>query len=341
MTQATADTVDRLAQWEAWLRSSTETPLDPQTPIVDAHHHLWDRAGHTYLPKQFEADASGHRLQASVYVECRSNYLETGREALKPVGETQYVAGLVAADQSATPQAAVCAGIVGFADLSLGDGVEAVLQAHEAAGQGRLKGIRYATAWDADPRIHSTYPSHAGMLREPLVQAGARCLARRGLSLDTWAYFHQLDDVVALARACPDLMVVVDHVGGPLGLGGYSDRRQEVFAQWRQTLQAFATLDNVVMKFGGLAMPLAGFSWRKHPTPPPSQALAAAWRPYFEVCLDVFGPARCMFESNFPVDRTGCTYTSLWNAFKTLAAPLSASERSALLQGTAQRVYRL
>lgn len=340
MTQAPAETVDRLARWEDWLRSSTETPLDPPTPIVDAHHHLWDRSGHTYLPQQFEADASGHQLLASVYVECRSNYLEQGPEALKPVGETQYLAALVA-DKSATPQAALCAGIVGFADLSLGDRVEAVLQAHEAAGSGRFKGVRYATAWDADPTIHTAYPSHAGMLREPLVQAGARCLARRGLALDTWTYFHQLDDVVALARACPDLMVVVDHVGGPLGIGVYADRRQEVFAQWRRALRAFKPLENVAMKFGGLAMPLAGFAWRKHPTPPASQTLAAAWRPYFEVCLEVFGPARCMFESNFPVDRSGCTYTSLWNAFKTLAAPLSASERSALLQGTAQRVYRL
>jgi predicted TIM-barrel fold metal-dependent hydrolase len=340
MTQVPAETVDRLARWEDWLRSSTETPLDPPTPIVDAHHHLWDRSGHTYLPQQFEADASGHQLLASVYVECRSNYLEQGPEALKPVGETQYVAALVA-DKSAMPQAALCAGIVGFADLSLGDRAEAVLQAHEAAGSGRFKGVRYATAWDADPTIHTAYPSHAGMLREPLVQAGARCLARRGLSLDTWTYFHQLDDVVALARACPDLMVVVDHVGGPLGIGVYADRRQEVFAQWRRALRAFKPLENVAMKFGGLAMPLAGFAWRKHPTPPASQTLAAAWRPYFEVCLEVFGPARCMFESNFPVDRSGCTYTSLWNAFKTLAAPLSAGERNALLHGTAQRVYRL
>ena len=340
MTPVPAETFDRLARWEDWLRSSTEAPLEPHTPIVDAHHHLWDRMGHTYLPQQFEADTAGHQLLASVYVECRSNYLEDGPAALKPVGETQYVAKRVS-DWPATHPSALCAGIVGYADLSLGDDVDAALQAHEAAGDGRFKGVRYATAWDADPAIHTAYPSRAGMLREPLVQAGARCLARRGLSLDTWAYFHQLDDVVALARACPDLMVVVDHVGGPLGIGVYADRRQEVFDQWRQALNAFKPLGNVAMKFGGLAMPLAGFAWRKHPTPPASQTLVAAWRPYFEVCLEIFGPARCMFESNFPVDRSGCTYTSLWNAFKTLAAPLSASERSALLHGTAPRVYRL
>jgi predicted TIM-barrel fold metal-dependent hydrolase len=340
MTQVPAETVDRLARWEDWLRSSTETPLDPHTPIVDAHHHLWDRAGHTYLPQQFETDASGHQLQASVYVECRSNYLEQGLEALKPVGETQYVAKLVA-DRLVTQQANLCAGIVGFADLSLGDEVEAVLQAHEGAGQGRFKGIRYATAWDADPAIHAAYPSHAGMLRETKVQAGARRLAHWGLSLDTWVYFPQLGDVVALAQACPNLVIVVDHCGGPLGIGPHAERRQEVFAEWRTAMEAFKPLNNVFVKFGGLAMPIAGFAWRKQPEPPTSQTLAEAWRPYFEVCLDVFGPARCMFESNFPVDRTGCSYTSLWNAFKTLAQNLSPDERQSLLRGTAQRVYQL
>jgi len=340
MTPVPANTVDRLARWENWLQSSTETPLEPHTPIVDAHHHLWDRAGHTYLPQQFEADAAGHQLLASVYVECRSNYLQEGPEALRPVGETHHVAKLVS-DRPSTQQPALCAGIVGFADLSLGDDVDALLQAHDAAGDGRFKGVRYATAWDADPEIHTAYASHAGMLREPLVQAGARCLARRGLSLDTWVYFHQLGDVAALAEACPGLMIVVDHAGGPLGIGRYADQRPAVFAQWRLAMQAFKPLGNVVLKFGGLAMPLAGFGWRKHPTPPASQALAEAWRPYFEVCLEVFGPARCMFESNFPVDRTGCTYTSLWNAFKALAQNLSPGERQSLLRGTAQRVYRL
>ena len=340
MTQPSAETVERLAQWEVWLRSSTEEPLDPQAPIVDPHHHLWDRAGHTYLPQQFHTDASEHRLVASVYVECRSNYRTAGPEALKPVGETQYVAELVAG-RPATQQTALCAGIVGFADLSRGDEVEAVLQAHEEVGAGRFKGVRYATAWDADPTIHTAYPSHAGMLCDDRVQLGARCLARRGASLDTWVYFHQLNDVVALAYACPGLSIVVNHAGGPLGIGAYTDRRKEVFAQWLLAVKAFKSLDNVTMKFGGLAMPLAGFGWRKHPKPPASQTLAEAWRPYFEVCLEVFGPARCMFESNFPVDRTGCSYTSLWNAFKTLAHDLSAAERLLLLHGTAQRIYRL
>ena len=340
MTPMEAEAAERQQRWDNWLALSKEAPLDAHTPILDPHHHLWDRGGHTYLPDQFNADAKGHALLTTVYVECRSRYWTHGPEHLRPVGETQYVAELVA-DRTGPTHTSLCAGIVGFADLSLGDEVAAVLQAHEEAGQSRFKGIRYASAWDADPAIHAAYPSHAGMLREPKVQAGARRLAERGLSLDTWVYFHQLDDVVTLARTCPDLVIVVDHCGGPLGIGPYAERRQEVFAEWRSAMEAFKPLNNVFVKFGGLAMPIAGFAWRKRPEPPKSQTLAEAWRPYFEVCIDVFGPARCMFESNFPVDRTGCSYTSLWNAFKTLAQNLSTDERQSLLRGTAQRVYQL
>ena len=340
MTQTGSEAAERQQRWDDWLNLNKEAPIDPDTPIIDPHHHLWDRGGHTYLPDQFSSDVKGHALLATMYVECRSRYWAQGPEHLRPVGETQYVTELVA-DSAGPTHTSLCAGILGFADLSLGDDVEAVLQAHAEVGQGRFKGIRYATAWDADPAIHAAYPSHAGMLRETKVLAGARRLAHWGLSLDTWVYFRQLDDVVALARACPNLVIVVDHCGGPLGIGPYAERQQEVFAEWRSAMEAFKPFNNVFMKFGGLAMPIACFAWRKQPEPPTSQTLAEAWRPYFEVCLDVFGPARCMFESNFPVDRTGCSYTSLWNAFKTLAQNLSPDERQSLLRGTAQRVYRL
>ena len=335
------DPAQRLQQWEDWLALQQEAALDPDTPIVDPHHHLWDRGGHRYLPTQFAADAGGgHRLVSTVYIDCRSQYRDTGPEPLRPIGETAYAAGLT--DGIVGPGGtAIGAGIVGFADLALGDAVREVLDAHVQAGRGRFRGVRYSTSWDSDPGIHSFYPTHPGMLCEARVQAGARCLARAGLSLDVWLYFHQLGDVVVLARACPDLPIVVDHCGGPLGIGAYSGRRDEVFRAWRAALQPLRVLPNVSLKFGGLAMPLAGFGWRKLPQPPSSQMLADAWRPYFEVCLDVFGAQRCMFESNFPVDRSGCTYTSLWNAFKRLAAPLGVDERRALLAGTAQRVYRV
>lgn len=333
---------DRLRRWEQWLALCQEAALAPDVPIVDPHHHLWDRGGHTYLPEQLaaEARASGHHLLSSVYVECLSQYLDSGPEHLQPVGETAYVSAIAEAAR-ASGGGDIAAGLVAFADLSLGDAVDEVLDAHALHSRGRLRGIRYCTAHDSDPAIHSAYPTRPGMLREAAVQAGAARLARRGLSLDVWAYFHQLDEVLALARACPGLSIVLDHAGGPIGMGPYAEQRQQVFQRWRQGLQALGRQPNVVLKFGGLAMPLAGFEWRKRPQPPDSQTLAAAWQPFWEVCLEAFGPQRCMFESNFPVDRSGCSYTALWNAFKRLAAPLSPAERQQVLAATAQRVYRV
>lgn len=343
MSGVSSGPADRMKRWEQWLALCQEQALDADVPIVDPHHHLWDRGGHTYLPQQFAADAGsgGHDLLASVYVECLSQYRGDGPAHLRPVGETEFVAGLAASPQPGTARPAIAAGIVAYADLSLAEAVDEVLDAHATAGRGRLRGIRYSTAHDPDPAIHAAYPTRAGMLREAAVQAGARRLAAHGLSLDVWSYFHQLGDVLELARACPALTIVVDHAGGPIGIGPYAGRRAEVFGQWRLELQALAAQHNVHLKFGGLAMPLAGFDWRKLPRPPGSAALAQAWQPYWDVCLDAFGPQRCMFESNFPVDRSGCTYTALWNAFKRLAAPLGPAERRAVLSGTAQMVYRL
>jgi L-fuconolactonase len=341
LTKTLAGGLDRLGQWQAWLDKRHELPLDTDLPIIDPHHHLWDRAGHTYLSREFLEDASGgHAVSATVYVECRSNYRQQGPEHLRCVGETEFVCRLLCAP---TQYAAtkIGAGIVGFADLSLGGDVAEVLDAHVSAAGARFKGVRYATAWDSQPEIHGSYPTRSGMLLEPMVQAGARVLQSRGQSLDIWTYFHQLGDVWSLAKACPDLNIVVDHCGGPIGLGSYAKCREQVFDRWRSALHKLRPLHNVSLKFGGLAMNLAGFAWRNREIPPESVDLAMAWRPYFNECLDVFGADRCMFESNFPVDRTGCTYTSLWNAFKRLTAELSDRERRALFGATAQRVYRL
>ena len=341
MSEPTPDAQGRLQQWERWLAQRQEPAREPAREIVDPHHHLWDRGGHRYLAANYLADAGGgHQLSATVYVECLANYRTDGPEPLRCVGETAFVAGIAHGDTTGTGTR-LCAGIVARADLALGSAVEEVLEAHAQAAQGRLRGVRYATAWDASPAIHAAYPTRPGMLREAAVHSGARCLARRGLSLDAWLYFHQLDDVAALARACPDLTIVLNHCGGPVGLGPYAQRRETVFAQWAEALRGLRGFDNITVKFGGLAMPLAGFAWHRRAAPPSSDELAAAWQPHFDVCMELFGPYRCMFESNFPVDRSGCSYTVLWNAFKRLAATLSPDERDALCAGTAMRTYRL
>jgi predicted TIM-barrel fold metal-dependent hydrolase len=261
--------------------------------------------------------------------------------ALRPVGETEFIDRLTAPVQTGARGTRVAAGIVGFADLTLGAAVEEVLLAHVALSD-RFRGIRYASAWDPDPRLH---PGHTnpppGLLARPEFRAGFACLGRLELAFDGWLYFPQLPELVALARAYPDVTIVLNHAGGPIGIGPYEGRRDEVFAVWRKHVAGLATCPNVVVKLGGLSMKASGFGWHRRPAPPASTELAAAMRPYVETCIENFGSARCMFESNFPVDRVSGSYTVLWNAFKRLAAGASAADRANLFFGTAARVYRL
>jgi predicted TIM-barrel fold metal-dependent hydrolase len=236
----------------------------------------------------------------------------------------------------------VAAGIVGFADLALGDRVEPVLQAHLRAGGGRFRGVRHSAAWDADPIIgNSAVSTGPHDMKRPQFRAGLARLTALGLSLDAWVFHPQLADAVDLARSAPDASIVVGHVGGPLGYGPYAGRRDEVFAAWRAGIVELARCPNVVMKLGGMMMRLAAYDYGARAAPPSSAELADHWRPYIETCIERFGPERCMFESNFPVDKMGIGYAALWNAFKLIAAGASATEKQALFSGTARRAYRL
>ena len=270
-------------------------------------------------------------------------YRAAGPEAEKSLGETEFVTG--AAAQAATgkygPMRA-CAGIIGMVDLTLGDRVAPLLEAHRAIAGPRFVGVRNRTAWNASPEIRSNLVTPPpGPLEDPAMVAGAKRLAAMGMTLDVWAYHPQLPLVAALARAVPELTLVIDHVGGPLGVGPYAGRRAEVFPGWKRDMLALAALPNTVVKLGGLAMQVNGFDFHHAPQPPGSAALAEAWKPYIETCIEAFGAARCMFESNFPVDKGMCSYPVLWNAFKRLAAGAGAAEKTALFSGTATRVYGL
>lgn len=329
---------------EDWLALTHEEVLEPGLPIVDAHHHIWDRATGRYLFDELMADiGAGHNIIATVFVQCRSMYRQDAQEALKPVGEVEFINGLAARSASGLyGPARACAAIVGFADLMLGEKVVPVLEALKQAGGDRLRGIRNTTAWHSDPAIRSNpVPPPAGMLADTRFHAGARQLARHGLSLDVWAYHTQLEEVLALAKACPDTQLVLDHAGGPLGAGPYRGKRDEVMQQWKRSMRQIAALPNVWLKLGGLGMPVGGWDFHLHDAPPTSQQLAVAWRPYIEACIDLFGPSRCMFESNFPVDKGMFSYVSLWNAFKRLTEDMAVDERRALFSGTAQKVYRV
>ena len=329
---------------EDWLAQHTEEIIDPKRPIVDPHHHLWDRGGLRYMIKELSTDiASGHNIIATVYVEARSMYRAGGPEEFRPVNEVEFANGAAAMSASGGyGPALICAGIVGHANLLLGDRVKAVLEAEIVAGQGRFRGIRHSVAYDADPDIGHMYATRPkSLLLDPTYRKGFACLAPLGLSFEAWMFHPQLPEFVDLARAFPDTKIVLDHCGGPVGLGRFAGRREETFPLWKASIQQVAKCPNVSVKLGGLAMRLLGFDFHERPKPPSSEQAAAAWRPYIETCIEAFGPQRCMFESNFPPDKGQCSYQVIFNAFKRIAAPYSEAEKTALFSKTAADFYRL
>ena len=334
----------QVAVREDWLALTREAALDPGLPIVDPHHHLWDKPGERYLLDDLRRDlAEGHDVRATVFIQCASMLRADGPEEERSLGETEFVNGVAASAASGGyGPARACAGIVGMVDLTLGDRVAPLLEAHRRIAGPRFVGVRNRTAWHPDPAVRPNITAPPpGPLGTDAFTAGARVLARFGLPIDVWCYHTQLPLVLALARAVPELTVVLNHVGGPLGVGPFAGRSEAVFADWRREITALAVVPNVVVKLGGLAMEVGGWAFHRADRPPTSEALAAAWRPYVETCVAAFGPARSMFESNFPVDKGMCGYGVLWNAFKRLAAGESDEARRALFAGTAVRVYRL
>ena len=328
----------------AWLAMQPEEALEPELPICDPHHHLWDFQTHRYLlPDLLEDLNSGHDVRSTVFIECTAMYKASGPEELRPLGETEFVNGAAAMSASGGYGAArVCAGIVGFADLSLGARVEQVLEAHVTAGGGRFRGIRHISAFDpsgAIRRSHTNPPPQ--LLGEAAFREGFARLQPLGLSFDAWLYHAQIPELTELARAFPDQPIVLNHVGGPLGIGPHAGKRDEIFPQWRQAIQALAECPNMFVKLGGLGMKIIGYEFHKRPRPPGSEELAGLWRPYIETCIEAFTPERCMFESNFPVDKVSGSYNVYWNAFKRLASGASESEKAALFHDSAATFYRL
>ncbi|MGI6366880.1 MAG: amidohydrolase family protein [Anaerolineae bacterium] len=323
-----------------WLSLVREPALEPALPICDPHHHLWERPGDPYRLADLQADlASGHNIVSTVFIECNAFNRTSGPEALRPVGETEFVVRETA--PAAGGPVRVAEAIVAHANLALGAAVDEVLEAHLAAGQGRVRGIRHGVAWDVSPGIASYRNQPPGRYLDPRYREGVSRLKKYGLSLDTWQYHPQLAELVLLARDNPDTTIIIDHCGAPLALGPWADWREQATWQWRGALQRLAELPNTVVKVGGLGQPNANLGMPQRPTPPNSQELAAILEPWVRYVIDTFGPARCMFESNFPVDKMSFSYGVMWNAFKRLSACYSPSERADLFYGTAARVYRL
>ena len=327
-----------------WLDKRHEEVIEPALPIVDPHHHLWDRPNYRYLFPELLADVgSGHNIRATCYEQAREMYRADGPEELKSLGESEFVSGVSAMSASGKYGPTRCiVGIIGFVDLQLGSRAKGVIERHIAVSDGRLRGIRNGSTWSDDPTLKTfTAGGPKGLLLDKGFREGFASLAPLGLAFDGWMFQTQLDDLVDLARAFPQTTIVMNHVGGPLAIGPYAGRREEAFTEWRDRIRAVASLPNTYVKLGGLGMKMPGFTFFENDMPPSSQDLATAWRPYVETCIEAFGPRRAMFESNFPVDKGTCSYQVLWNAFKRLAAGYSADEKAALFSGSAAQAYRL
>jgi L-fuconolactonase len=323
---------------EEWLSLTIEDPLDPHVPICDAHHHLLSTG--PYLIEEFLSDiAGGHNVVSTVYVEAdASHYRAEGPEELRPVGETEFVVAQTRLARNTTTD--VAAAIVGFADLTRGARVGPALDAHIAASGQRFRGVRQSMTWHDSPEIISWAKSPAPLADEAFL-AGFELLERYDLSFDAWIFHTQIEELSELANAFPSTTIVLNHVGGPLGVGPYYGRHGEVLEEWKLGIEAIAATPNVVVKLGGLGMPMCGFRWRKASVPPSSTELAEGMAPYYLWCVEQLGADRCMFESNFPVDKVSYSYTVLWNAFKRLIASLPEQDRSALLHDTAVATYRI
>jgi L-fuconolactonase len=335
------------AELTAWLaKLPPEAALEPELPIIDPHHHLWDTPQRgRYLLDELLCDiGGGHNIVATVFVDCRSMYRKDGAPELAPVGEVEFVNGIAAMSASGIyGPCRVAEAIVSHADLLLGAPVRAVLEAEIAAGGGRFRGIRHGASVDPSPAIarHALRPIPPHLVLDAKFRQGFGQLAPLGLSFEAWQYHPQLRDLIDLARAFPDTTMILNHVGGVLGVGPYAGHRAEILAAWKQDIAELAKCPNVVVKLGGVGMISFGFDFHERNLPPSSEDLAAAWRQYLEPCIEAFGAGRCMFESNFPPDKQSGSYTALWNAFKRITAGASAAEKRALYSGTAARTYRM
>ena len=337
-----------LSQQE-WLAQISEEIIDPEQRIIDPHHHLWpgvssdsSENSNQYLLEDLWADTgSGHNVTNTVFIDCSQCYWNSTDQALNPVGETEFVKK-IADESKANPKQATISGIVGHVDMLLGFEAERVLEKHLEIGQELFKGIRHAGGWDSHPDVrNSHHDACEGLYLQPNFLDGLQTLAKLGYVLEAWQYHHQIPQITELAKQFPDLIIILNHFSGPLGIGPYENKQADIFPQWQKDLKELSLHENVFAKLGGLAMPVNGFGFHIQDKPPTSDEFISKQKAYYETTLEYFTPKRCMYESNFPVDKTSISYPVLWNAFKKLATSYSASEKDQLFYKTASTVYRI
>ena len=342
--------MNRPSNQQEWLDQVTEEIVDQDLEIIDPHHHLWPgtprtdgvSADNRYLLEDLWNDTqSGHNLVKTVFVECGQGYYESGSEAMKPVGETRFVVE-VAEEAKQDVSKAQIEGIVGHADMMLGESAREVLEAHLEEGKGRFKGIRHGASWDESDEIRNSHSNPIqSIYLDDEFQKGIEQLDALNLTLDAWNYHKQIKELTELAKCFPNLKIVQNHFGGPLGIGPYAGRREEVFSVWQESIAELAERDNVVIKIGGLAMPINGWGWHKRELPANSDEFIESHGRYYLHAIKCFGVERCMFESNFPVDKRSISYPVLWNGFKKIVEDFSTEEKEYLFYKTAAEFYSL
>ena len=328
---------------DAWLELTQEDVLDPGLPICDPHHHLWDKPGDRYMIDEISRDVgSGHNIVQTVFVEVDAMYRSSGPEEMRPIGESEWVRGIGAqSDSGLYGRTKVATGIVGYANLNLGARVEPVLEAMESVSSGRFRSVRHTCSWDEYEPLRSHRSGWPGMMAETKFREGLSKLIDRGHSFDALVYHPQLSELTELVDAFPNGVFVLNHIGRPLGVGPYQGHRDKVYEVWKKDMAKLAERSNVLVKVGGLGNRVSGFGWDTQPEPPNSQELVEKTSPYYLYTIEVFGPERCMFESNFPVDKNSYSYKTIWNSFKRMTQGFSSTEKTWLFHDTAAKAYRL
>lgn len=330
---------------KAWRDQVIEAAIEPELPIIDAHHHVWEKEPFPPFDPYDETDlfadmeGCGHNIVGTVFTDSHTSYLIDGPEHLRVVGETRYAERIAElALERGGGAAGACAAIAPSANLLLGALVGETLDAHAAVTK-RFRGIRHMTAYDAD--VPASVGTGAAVMMQPAFREGFAELARRHLSFDAWLLQPQLPEVIDLARSFPETLIILDHLGGPMAIGRFAGRRTEAFDMWKRDMTELATCANVRVKVGGLNMGMAGVDAVAREVPFTSAEMAAAQRDHILTAIDLFGPARCMFESNVPVDTHGAGYGVIWNAFKRVSEGFTATERNQLFYATAVDTYRI
>ena len=333
---------------QEWLNQLIEDPILPNIPIIDPHHHLWDVGfGRYYIEELLEdINSSGHNIVSTVYIMSSSNtkiYSKDGLEEFKPLTEIEFATSEgKRADLIPNNKVKVNASIVGSVDLTYGNKLKPVLEKAVNISEGRLKGIRMLLASHTDPRISSgAVKSDLGLMLHPNFIDGAKCIQDANLSLDFWIYHTQLNEMEKIARALPDLTIILNHIGGPIHLGEYEGKQAATHREWRSAMMRLSRIPNINVKLGGLGMAVNGAKFHNSKFPPNSVQLSDVWKPWIYETIDMFGFDRCMFESNFPVDKGSCSYGTLWNAFKILATDMSDDEKNKLFSKNAARIYKI